>query len=311
MKLACMFPGQGSQSIGMLKSIYDSSDIISNTFEEAFKVLNIDFWAMVEQGPESLLNDTINTQVVMLIADVAMFRFLSSNGMPRPEIMAGHSLGEYAALVAANAIEFSDAVRLVRARANLMQQAVVNEKGAMAAIIGLDNELVQQICHEISAKYPGKSLEPANFNAPGQVVVAGHFELVEQSISAFEAAGARMSKILPVSVPCHCRLMLPAAEKFFEVLQNTSMKVPEIALISNVDLSTYDHVEKMKSLLAQQLYQSVQWTKTLDIFAENQMDLLVECGPGKVLCGLAKRTVPQLKTVFCFEINHLPQWDIV
>lgn len=311
MKLACMFPGQGSQSIGMLTSIYDSSDIILNTFEQARSVLDIDFWEMSQNGPETALNDTVNTQVVMLVADVAMFRFLSSHGMPKPQMMAGHSLGEYAALVAANAIDFSDAIRLVRTRAELMQEAVIHEKGAMAAIIGLDNLVIENICAEISEKHQRKSLEPANYNAPGQVVIAGHVELVEQAIPVFEAAGARMSKILPVSVPCHCKLMLPAAEKFYKVLQNTPMNIPEISLISNVDLSTYDDLEKMKTLLAQQLYQSVQWTKTLDIFDQNHMDLLVECGPGKVLCGLAKRTVPQINTAFCFEINHLPQWDII
>lgn len=311
MKLACMFPGQGSQSIGMLKSIGESSDIIVKTFQEAQSVLNIDFWSMAQNGPESDLNDTINTQVVMLISDVAMYRFLQAHGMPQPQMMAGHSLGEYAAMVAANAIDFKDAVRLVRTRAELMTDAVRQEKGAMAAIIGLDNAVVEEICHKIVAQYPGKSLEAANFNAPGQVVIAGHIELVEQSLSEFEKAGARMSKILPVSVPCHCRLMLPAAEKFYNVLESTPMNVPDFQLISNVDVSIYDNVEKMKVLLSQQLYQSVQWTKTLEVFAQNQVDLLVECGPGKVLCGLAKRTTPQINTVFCYEVNHLPQWDVV
>ncbi|NBX84090.1 MAG: [acyl-carrier-protein] S-malonyltransferase [Gammaproteobacteria bacterium] len=311
MKLACMFPGQGSQSVGMLKSIGESSDIIVNTFQEAQSVLSIDFWSMVQNGPELDLNDTMNTQVVMLISDVAMYRFLQAHGMPRPQMMAGHSLGEYAALVAAQAIDFKDAVRLVRMRAELMTDAVRQEKGAMAAIIGLDNAVVEEICHKIVSQHPGKSLEAANLNAPGQVVIAGHIELVEQSLPEFEKAGARMSKILPVSVPCHCRLMLPAAEKFYNVLKSTPMNIPEFQLISNVDVSIYNNVERMKVLLSQQLYFPVQWTRTLEIFNHNQVNLLVECGPGKVLCGLAKRTIPQINAVFCYEVNHLPQWDVV
>jgi [acyl-carrier-protein] S-malonyltransferase len=310
MQLACMFPGQGSQSLGMLKGIYEADSIIAETFAVAKDVLNIDFWSMIESGTEIELNDTINTQVVMLLADVAMYRFLVKHGMPKPSMMAGHSLGEYAALVCAEAIELSDAIRLVRKRAELMRDAVENNPGAMAAIIGLEDQVVEDICLQLSNAQSGMSLEPANYNAPGQLVIAGHRELIERSISQFEEAGARMTKVLPVSVPCHCRLMLPAAEQFFEELKKINFSIPKIQLISNVDLSIYDSIDTMRKLLAQQLYQPVRWTQTIRAFEQHGIEKIVECGPGKVLCGLAKRIAPDLKSIFCFEINHLPNWDI-
>jgi [acyl-carrier-protein] S-malonyltransferase len=311
MQLACMFPGQGSQSVGMLNTIYQSDSIVMDTFSEAKSVLNIDFWSMIENGPEQLLNDTINTQVVMLIADVAMYRFLIKQGMPKPQMMAGHSLGEYAALVCAGAIEFSDALRLVRKRAELMQAVVQDVDGAMAAIIGLDNSVVEEICHHIALEHPEQVLEPANYNAPGQLVIAGHRQLIELAVDKLNEAGARMTKILPVSIPCHCKLMEPAARDFYVALLETSMHIPHIPLISNVDLSIYDSVDTIKEILAKQLYKPVRWTETLDLFKTNHVNVLMECGPGKVLSGLAKRTVPDIKTLFCFEINQLPEWDAV
>lgn len=311
MQLACIFPGQGSQSLGMLKSIYDADTMIAQTFAVAKDVLNIDFWSMIESGTDDELNDTINTQVIMLLADVAMYRFLIKHGMPTPVMMAGHSLGEYAALVCAEAIELSDAIRLVRKRAELMRDAVKNNPGAMAAIIGLEDRVVEDICLQLSNVQSAMSLEPANYNAPGQLVIAGHRALIERSIPQFEEAGARMTKVLPVSVPCHCRLMLPAAEQFFEELEKINFSIPKIPLISNVDLSIYDSIDTMRKLLAQQLYQPVRWTQTIQTFEQHGIEKLVECGPGKVLCGLAKRISPNLKSIFCFEINQLPNWDIV
>lgn len=311
MHLACMFPGQGSQSVGMLNSIYQADSIVMDTFSEAKAVLNVDFWSMIENGPEQVLNDTINTQVVMLIADVAMYRFLIKQGMPKPQMMAGHSLGEYAALVCAGAIEFSDALRLVRKRAELMQAVVQDVDGAMAAIIGLDNSVVEEICHHIALEHPEQVLEPANYNAPGQLVIAGHRQLIELAVDKLNEAGARMTKILPVSIPCHCKLMEPAARDFYAALLETSMHIPHIRLISNVDLSIYDSVDTIKELLAKQLYKPVRWTETLDLFKTNHVNVLMECGPGKVLSGLAKRTVPDIKNLFCFELNQLPEWDAV
>lgn len=311
MQLACMFPGQGSHSIGMLKSIYDADTSIAQTFDEAKAVLNIDYWSIAQFGPEDLLNDTVTTQVVMLIADVAMYRFLEKHGMPTPLMMAGHSLGEYAALVCGGGIEFTDAIRLVRRRAELMRDVVAHTDGAMAAIIGLDNAMVQDICAKISKAHSDQIIEPANYNAPGQVVIAGNRQLIEFSLSQFEQAGARMSKVLKVSVPCHCRLMEPAAHQFYEVLNNTPMMAPKIKLISNVDLSIYESVDTMKNLLAEQLYKPVRWTETLALLKKHQINTVMECGPGKVLSGLVKRTEPELKSSFCFEINQLPTWDTI
>ena len=310
MQLACMFPGQGSQSLGMLNSIYEADDIISETFIEAGDVLGVDYWQMICKGPESLLNETQNTQLIMLISDVALYRFLRKHGMPEPQMMAGHSLGEYAALVASSAIDFHDALLLVRERAQLMQQAVINQSGAMAAIIGLDNAAVEKVCAEISAKHLDKCLSPANYNANGQVVIAGHHQLVLEAITQCESLHARIAKLIPVSVPCHCDLMKPAYEAFYHTLQNTKMRLPCIPVISNVNVARYDDIKQMKLLLAEQLYKPVRWTETLAYFATHKMDTLMECGPGKVLSGLAKRTVPEMKTLFCFESQHQPQWEL-
>ncbi len=309
MRLACMFPGQGSQSIGMLKALSEHDVVIRETFDVAKNVLGIDYWDMVQNGPEALLNDTLNTQVVMLTADVAMFRYLTKHGMPKPEMMAGHSLGEYAALVCANSISFEDALKLVRCRAQLMQKAVVGEEGAMAAIIGLSNEEVSDVCKAVLDSNPALVLSPANFNANGQVVIAGHLSLVQKAISEFEKMGARMAKLIPVSVPCHCGLMKPAVEAFQEELEKYDFKQPSCKVLSNVDLSIYDNAQNIRRLLAQQLYMPVRWTDTLALFVENGMNACIECGPGKVLSGLAKRTTPELKNMFCFEPQHLPTWD--
>ena len=309
MHLACMFPGQGSQSIGMLNALYEQDDMIRETFEIARNILGIDYWEMAQNGPESLLNDTLNTQVVMLTADVAMYRYLIKHGMPKPKMMAGHSLGEYAALVCSNAISFEDALRLVRTRAQLMQQAVVGIEGAMAAIIGLSNEDVTALCQKISAKHASLTLSPANFNANGQVVIAGHLSLVQEAIAEFEKQGARMAKLIPVSVPCHCDLMKPAVEVFQAELERYHFQRPDCQVVSNVDLSIYENPQDIRRLLAEQLYKSVRWTETLTLFVEKGMNACIECGPGKVLSGLAKRTVPDLRNMFCFEPQHLPTWE--
>ena len=311
MRLACMFPGQGSQSVGMLKDLYKADPAIALTFDEATSVLGFNLWDMVQNGPESVINDTLNTQVVMLVADVAMFRYLKKHGMPNPEMMAGHSLGEYAALVCAQALSLVDAIILVRKRAQLMQEAVEGVSGAMAAIIGLEPEIITNICQNIANASQNEVLSPANFNATGQIVVAGHRDLVNKAIMACEQSGARMAKLIPVSVPCHCDLMKPAAKNYTNVLAEVQFNVPKINVISNVDLSCYTSAVQIQELLAKQLFMPVRWTETLGLFADAGIDSVIECGPGKVLSGLAKRTIPQVKNMFCFEPQHLPEWEVV
>jgi len=305
MQLACMFPGQGSQFIGMLADFHHQYPVVADTFAQASSVLGKDYWSMTCQGPEAVLNETTNTQVLMLIADTAIYRLLRQEGMPAPQIMVGHSLGEYPALVAAEALDFEDALRLVQRRAELMQGA----QGAMAAIIGLDDETVTDICAGLVAQNPIKVLEPANYNAPGQVVIAGDKELIEMSIPRFEAAGARMCKVLAVSVPCHCRLMEAASALFYQALQATPMQLPNVPVLSNVNGQAYQSLEQMQSLLAQQLYQPVRWTKILQNLQQAGINLLLECGPSKVLSGLAKRTVPAIKTLAPQDKSQLPQWE--
>lgn len=311
MRLACMFPGQGSQSVGMLKDIYEADLVLANTFDEASIVLGFDLWNMVQTGTDAVINDTLNTQVIMLVADVALFRYLKKHGMPDPEIMAGHSLGEYAALVCAEAISLIDAVKLVRKRAELMQKAVAGVNGAMAAIIGLEPEKIEKICKEIAQASQNEVLSIANFNATGQIVVAGHLHLIEKAINACEDAGARMAKLIPVSVPCHCELMRPAVQPFATVLSEIDFKPPKIKIISNVDLSSYSSASQMRDLLSQHLLMPVRWTETLVLFENAGIDSVIECGPGKVLSGLAKRTIVKIKNMFCHEPQHLPKWEIL
>jgi [acyl-carrier-protein] S-malonyltransferase len=300
-----MFPGQGSQFVGMLSDFHPHYAVVQDTFEEAKTVLGLDYWKMAALGPESALNDTVNTQVLMLIADLAMYRLLRQEGMPLPQFMIGHSLGEYPALVAAEAIDYADALKLVKKRAEFMQAA----QGGMAAIIGLDDEVVATICAEVAAKHPAKVLEPANYNAPGQVVIAGDLGLIDFALPLFDNAGARMTKKLAVSVPCHCQLMKPAAEKFALALEATPMDLPKISVLSNVDASIYQSVAQMKTLLAQQLYQPVRWTQVLQALKDAEISLLMECGPSKVLSGLAKRSLPEIKNLSCQDRNQLPSWE--
>ena len=308
MRLACMFPGQGSQSIGMLKD-FEQFKVFSDVFGIAKEVMGIDYWHLAQTGPVEDLNDTENTQVVMLIADVALYRYLISTGMPEPVIMAGHSLGEYAALVCANSLEFTDALKVVSARARFMKKSAGDEKGAMAAIIGLGNAEVDEICQSIDSAYHNKALSVANYNAIGQAVIAGNLELVEEAIVAAEKHGARMTKILPVSVPCHCDMMLYAGQQLETVLEQIKFKIPTCKVISNVNSSAYENVNNIKELLIKQVFSPVRWTDTLAVFAANNVDACIECGPGKVLTGLAKRTIPEVKAIFCSELQHIPVWD--
>lgn len=287
MNYAIVFPGQGSQFVGMLADLAAIYPDIKNTFSEVSDHLHYDIWQMVQQGPEEVLNQTEHTQVAMLTADVALFRILKSKQPLAPSMMAGHSLGECAALVCADAVSLVDAAKLVQTRGRLMQQAIPMGVGAMAAIVGLSDEQVRQIC--IQSTNAIEQVTPANYNAIGQVVIAGHSAAVQRAIILAETQQARMAKIIPVSVPCHCELLKPAAEQFAEALAQAKLQIPTGTVISNVDLSAYQSVEQIRTLLQQQLYSPVRWVETIQKMQQAGIATIIECGPGKVLSGLIKR----------------------
>ncbi len=284
---AYVFPGQGSQSVGMLSELAENYELIKQTFDLASDRLGYDLWLLTQQGPEATLNQTVYTQAAMLVADVAVFKVLEQLGAPSPVIMAGHSLGEYAALVCAAALSLADAAELVAKRGKLMQDTLPIGSGAMAAIIGLTDEQVNNLCKE--ASQASSTVTPANYNAIGQVVIAGHLSAVEKALTLAEALGARMAKIIPVSVPCHCPLLTEAAELFEESLGLVPFSAPQIAVISNVDLSIYKTPLQMRTLLKEQLYRPVRWVETIQLMKNQAVDYIVECGPGKILSGLVKR----------------------
>jgi len=284
---AVVFPGQGSQYVGMLADWAEHYPIVLETFAMVSARLGYDLWHLVQTGPEEKLNQTLYTQVAMLTADVAMYRVLMEKSNTKPTIMAGHSLGEYAALVCAGAIALEDAALLVIKRAEVMQEAVPLGIGAMAAIIGLDDQTVLDVCEKVSTLE--STVMPANYNALGQVVIAGHFSAVERAMNAALLAEARMVKIIPVSVPCHCVLLKDAAVRFAEDLLAAPLKVPQCAVMSNVDLSIYSSVDDIRRLLAAQLYHPVRWVETIQAIRARGVEEMIECGPGKILSGLIKR----------------------
>lgn len=284
---AIIFPGQGSQSLGMLKDLAAEHAVVKEVFATASSRVNYDVWELVQSGPEDKLNQTEYTQVAMLAADVAVYEVLNQKCSISVNMMAGHSLGEYAALVCSGAIGLEDAAYLVSQRGQIMQKAIPLGKGAMAAIIGMTDEQVQDICQEVSS--PEFKVIPANYNAVGQVVIAGDTFAVEQAVERANTKGARMAKLIPVSVPCHCPLLEEAAKSFAVVLDETPLKKPTIPVISNVDLSVYGSVEQIRILLAQQLYQPVRWVETIQKMKQLDIELVIESGPGKVLSGLVKR----------------------
>lgn len=292
---AVVFPGQGSQSVGMLSEMAIHYPLITEVFAGVSEHLGYDLWALVQEGPEAKLNQTEYTQVAMLVADVAMYNLLQQQGFVRPAMMAGHSLGEYAALVCAEAINLLDAASLVAKRGQLMQEAAPVGQGAMAAIIGLSDEDVQNICRDLGTAE--EQVTPANYNAVGQVVIAGHTALVEKAVRLAEERGARMAKIIPVSVPCHCPLLLKASEAFSDALEQAKFKIPTLPVISNVNLATYQSVEQIRLLLKEQLCSPVRWVKTIQLMKNKGMEYIVECGPGKVLSGLIKRIDKSLQTL--------------
>ena len=285
MKFAFFFPGQGSQSLGMMNGV-EGRAVVEATFDEASAALGQDLWAMMNGSDAAPINETVNTQPLMLAAGVATYRAYLEAGGKTPAVVAGHSLGEYSALVAAGALSFADAVKLVRLRAELMQSAVPQGVGAMAAVLGLDDDQVQAICAQAAQ---GEVVEAVNFNSPGQVVIAGNVAAVERAMAAAKEAGAKRALPLPVSVPSHCSLMKPAAEKLAEALQDVVIHTPQIRVIHNADVAAYDDADKIKDALVRQLYSPVRWTETVNALVAEGIAESAECGPGKVLAGLAKR----------------------
>lgn len=291
MKLALVFPGQGSQSVGMMQGFAENR-VVRDTFEEASRALGQDLWQLVAEGPAEELNATVNTQPVMLTAAYAMYRAWEEAGAPRPELLAGHSLGEYTALVVAGAISFADAVPLVRFRAQAMQEAVPMGSGAMAAILGLDDDAVRAACAEAAQ---GEIVEPVNFNAPSQVVIAGHKSAVERGAAAAKARGAKRAVMLPVSAPFHSSLLRPAAERLRERMQDMAFSAPAIGVLNNVDVNIVSDPAQIKDALARQACSPVRWVETVRAFAAQGVTHVVECGPGKVLAGLTRRIEDSLQ----------------
>lgn len=285
MSFAFVFPGQGSQSVGMMAA-YGDAAVVRATFDEASATLGDDLWAMVADGPAEVLTQTVNTQPVMLTAGIAAWRLWLAKGGRLPAVVAGHSLGEYSALVAAGVIEFKDAVPLVRLRAAAMQQAVPVGTGAMAAVLGLDNAGIAAACAEAAQ---GEVVEPVNFNANGQTVIAGHKAAVERAMEACKARGAKMAKALPVSAPFHSSLIRPAADKLAARLDELTLSAPRIQVINNVDVAIESDPSRIKDALIRQAYNPVRWVETIQKMAAIGVSTVAECGPGKVLAGLTKR----------------------
>jgi len=285
MSLAFVFPGQGSQAVGMMNAFADLPEV-RQTFEEAHATLGFDLWKMVTEGPETDLNQTVNTQPAVLTAGIALWRAWQARGGAQPVVSAGHSLGEVVALTAAGVIDFAVAVPLVRTRATLMQEAVAGQATAMMALLGLDDEAVVAACAEAAQ---GQVCEAVNFNGPGQVVIAGHAEAVNRAGEIAKAKGAKRALPLPVSVPSHCSLLMGAGEAFGRHLQGVSMATPRFPVVQNADRQAHNDAAAIKDALARQLYSPVPWTATVADMAAHGVTRIVECGPGKVLTGLNKR----------------------
>jgi [acyl-carrier-protein] S-malonyltransferase len=302
--LAFVFPGQGSQSIGMLTGLGQAFPIVRQTFAEASEILGFDLWTLIQEGPEEELHQTCNTQPVMLAAGIATWRVWCEATDLRPAWMAGHSLGEYTALVASGVLEFGDAVRLVAKRGQIMQEAVPAEKGAMAAILGLDDPLVVAACRQATVN--GAIVTPANFNGPGQIVIAGHREAVDRAIGVAKSLGAKRAVLLPVSVPSHCPLMEPASDEFAAVLSEVPLDMPrDISVIHNVDVDRHSEPEVIREVLARQIANPVRWSETIHFFHDHGVKRFVECGPGKVLTGLNKRIVKDAWTQSILDEDSL------
>jgi [acyl-carrier-protein] S-malonyltransferase len=293
MTLAILFPGQGSQSLGMMKG-FSGLPGVEKTFREASALVDVDYWTMVTEGPAEALNQTVNTQPVMLIAGVACWRAWREQGGPMPSYFAGHSLGEYSALVAAGALAFEDAVPLVRFRAQAMQEAVPEGVGGIAVVIGLDEPGVREVC---AAAAQGEVVEAANLNEPRQIVIAGHRAAVERGMALAKQKGAKRALMLPMSAPSHCSLMKPAAERLAQRLSTLSVGKPAVPVVQNRDVAAYDDPARIRQALVEQLYNPVRWIETVQYLAAHGVTRMVECGPGKVLAGLSKRIAPQADVI--------------
>ena len=303
MTIAFVFPGQGSQSLGMLAELAAAHTTVKSTFAEASDALDYDLWQLVQDGPEMELNKTTKTQPALLASSVATWRVWNEMCQKQmyqsqPVMMAGHSLGEYSALVCSGAITFTDAIQLVADRGATMQDAVPEGVGSMAAVLGLDDSQVEDVCHQAAQ---GQIVSAANYNSPGQVVIAGHKEAVERAVELAREAGAKRSVILPVSVPSHCALMQKAADQFAERLNTIEFKQPDISVLHNVDATSRQNIGDIKQALQAQLCKPVLWVKTIQEMATKNVNTVIECGPGKVLSGLIKRIDRRLNVLPIFD----------
>ncbi|WP_303905850.1 ACP S-malonyltransferase [Thiohalomonas denitrificans] len=302
MSLAFVFPGQGSQAIGMLSELAADHPQVSETFAVASQVLGYDLWRIVAEGPSDKLNQTHVTQPAMLAAGVATWRVWKAEGGTDPAMMAGHSLGEYSALVCAGSLDFEQTVSLVADRGRFMQEAVPAGAGAMAAILGLEDDKVIDVCRQAAR---GEVVSAVNFNSPGQVVVAGNIGAVERAVDLAKEAGAKRAMLLPVSVPSHCELMMPAAVRMKERLAGVDMKTPAIPVINNTDVAAPSDPDAIRDALVRQLHSPVRWVESVRRMIEDSADVLVECGPGKVLAGLNKRIERRMTALPLFDSETL------
>jgi [acyl-carrier-protein] S-malonyltransferase len=291
MKLAFVFPGQGSQSVGMMQP-YGDAPTLRATFQEASQALGQDLWQLATEGPAEAQAQTVNTQPLMLTAGIAVYRLWRERGGPEPVAIAGHSLGEYTALVAAGVLEFRDAVALVRLRAEAMQEAVPAGQGAMAAILGIDEAAVLAACAEAAQ---GEVVDAVNFNGPGQIVIAGHVAAVTRAVEAAKAKGAKRAVMLPVSAPFHCALMRPAGDRLRARLEMLALGRPRIAVIHNFDVQSHDDTPTIREALVRQASAPVRWTETIQAMVQRGVTHVYECGPGKVLAGLSRRIAGSLQ----------------
>jgi [acyl-carrier-protein] S-malonyltransferase len=304
---AVVFPGQGSQSVGMLKSIIETEPTLTRPFfSKASDILGDDLQKLVLEGPAERLNQTRYTQPALLVCDLILWALWQKKVHAMPSFFAGHSFGEYVALVASNALSFEAAVSLVEKRTVLMQQAVPEEMGAMGVVLALESHRVQAICEEVSQANES-IVQAVNFNAPGQVVIAGHRSVVEEALKIAKSLGAKRAKLLNVSVPAHSILMKPAADKFEKILENVPMQLPDVPIIQNVGVKSYESVGEIKAALVQQLYSPVRWVDTIQTLQAKGIELLIECGPGKVLTGLHKRISDQLDLYTWNETTNLDE----
>jgi [acyl-carrier-protein] S-malonyltransferase len=303
-KIAFVFPGQGSQSIGMLADLAQHFPLIKQTFQEASDVLGYDVWALTQNGPVETLNQTVHTQPTLLTASVALWRVWEMQSGTQPIFMAGHSLGEYSALVCAKALAFTDAVKLVAERGRLMQLAVPEGIGGMAVLVGLDERIVEAICDKASGE---EFVSPANYNSLGQIVIAGHGAAVERAIELAKEAGAKMARRLPVSVPSHCALMQPAATDLAIYMAPIELKTPQISVVNNANVAIPEEPLAIKEALMQQLIHPVRWVETIQWLAQQGIEYFIECGPGKVLTGLNKRIAANIPTICIQDSASLEQ----